>query len=41
LDVIEDQQHTFQMAAGRSPIADEAIARIAAWLRDRLGVDDA
>ena len=41
LDVVPDQQHTFQMAAGRSPVADEAIARIAAWLRDRLGVDDA
>jgi hypothetical protein len=27
------------MAAGRSPVADAAIARIAAWLRDRLEVD--
>jgi epsilon-lactone hydrolase len=36
LDVVPGQQHTFQMAAGRSPVADEAIARIAAWLRDRL-----
>jgi len=29
------------MAAGRSPIADAAIARIAAWLRERLGVEGA
>lgn len=36
LDVFDDQQHTFQMAAGRSPVADEAVARIGAWLRDRL-----
>jgi len=41
LDVVEGQQHTFQMAAGRSPIADAAIARIAAWLRERLGVEGA
>lgn len=38
LDVFPDQQHTFHMAAGRSPVADEAVARIAAWLRDRLGL---
>jgi epsilon-lactone hydrolase len=38
LDVFAGQQHTFQMAAGRSPAADDAIARIAAWLRDRLEV---
>ena len=39
LDVVDGQQHTFQMAAGRSPVADEGIARVAAWLRDRLGVE--
>lgn len=38
VDVFAGQQHTFQMAAGRSPVADEAIARIAAWLRNRLEV---
>ena len=38
LDVFAGQQHTFQMAAGRSPVADDAVARIAAWLRDRLEV---
>jgi monoterpene epsilon-lactone hydrolase len=41
LDVVDGQQHTFQMAAGRSPVADEAIARVAAWLRDRLGMERA
>lgn len=41
LDIVEGQQHTFQMAAGRSPVADEAIARVSAWLRDRLEVADA
>jgi monoterpene epsilon-lactone hydrolase len=41
LDIVEGQQHTFQMAAGRSPVADEAIARVAAWLRVRLEVADA
>jgi epsilon-lactone hydrolase len=38
LDVFAGQQHTFQMAAGRSPVADDAVARTAEWLRDRLGV---
>jgi acetyl esterase/lipase len=33
LDVFEGQQHTFQMAAGRAPEADDAIARIAEWVR--------
>ena len=38
LDIFAGQQHTFQMAAGRSPVADDAIARVAEWLRDRLDV---
>lgn len=38
VDVFAGQQHTFQMAAGRSPIADDAVARIAEWLRDHLEV---
>ncbi|HEX4009558.1 MAG TPA: alpha/beta hydrolase [Solirubrobacteraceae bacterium] len=38
LDVFDGQQHTFQMAAGRSPVADDAVARVAAWLRDRLDI---
>jgi hypothetical protein len=31
-------QHVFQMAAGTMPEADEAITRIAEWLRPRLGL---
>lgn len=38
LDVFPGQQHTFQMAAGRSPIADDAIRRLAEWVRPRLGL---
>ena len=38
LDVFPDQQHTFQMAAGRAPEADDAIARLAEWARQKLGV---
>jgi epsilon-lactone hydrolase len=36
LDLFPDQPHTFQMAAGRSPVADEAIMRVAAWIRNRV-----
>jgi monoterpene epsilon-lactone hydrolase len=32
LQVIPEQQHTFQMAAGRAPEADEAIRTFAAWI---------
>ena len=35
------QQHTFQMAAGRSAEADEAIAMFARWLRPKLGLSAA
>jgi epsilon-lactone hydrolase len=38
LDVFDGQLHTFQMAAGRDPVADEAIGRLAAWVRPRLGL---
>jgi monoterpene epsilon-lactone hydrolase len=38
LDVFPGQQHTFQMAAGRSPDADDAIRRLADWVRPRLGL---
>ncbi|MGA5309434.1 alpha/beta hydrolase fold domain-containing protein [Micromonospora taraxaci] len=37
LDVFNGQPHTFQMAAGRAPVADEAIRRLAAWVRPKLG----
>jgi monoterpene epsilon-lactone hydrolase len=38
LDVFHGQLHTFQMAAGREPVADEAIGRLAAWVRPKLGL---
>ena len=38
LDVFPDQQHTFQMSAGRAPEADEAIRLMAGWVRPRLGL---
>ena len=38
LDLFPGQQHTFQMAAGRSPEADEAIRRLAEWARPKLGL---
>jgi monoterpene epsilon-lactone hydrolase len=38
LDVFEGQLHTFQMAAGRTPVADDAIRRFAAWVRPKLGL---
>lgn len=39
LDVFADQQHTFQMMAGRAPEADEALARLSEWVRPHLGLD--
>ena len=38
LDVFAGQLHTFQMAAGRAPAADEAMGRAAAWVRPQLGL---
>jgi epsilon-lactone hydrolase len=38
LDVFPGQQHTFQMAAGRSRVADDAIRRYADWVRPHLGL---
>jgi len=38
VDVFPEQQHTFQMAAGRAPEADDAIRRQAEWVRPRLGL---
>jgi monoterpene epsilon-lactone hydrolase len=37
LDVFPGMLHTFQMAAGRAPEADDAIRRLADWIRPRLG----
>jgi hypothetical protein len=30
--------HTFQMAAGRAPEADEVISKLAGWARPKLGL---
>jgi len=38
LDIFPEMQHTFQMAAGRAPEADRAIAMMAEWVRPRLGL---
>jgi acetyl esterase/lipase len=38
LDIFPEMQHVFQNSAGNVPEADEAIARIGAWLRPRLGL---
>jgi acetyl esterase/lipase len=38
LDVFEGQLHSFQMAAGRTAVADDAIRRFAAWVRPKLGL---
>ena len=32
------QQHTFQMAAGHAPEADDAIREQAEWVRPKLGL---
>lgn len=38
LDEFPGQQHTFQMAAGLAPEADDAISRLAAWARPKVGL---
>jgi acetyl esterase/lipase len=38
IDLLPGQQHTFQLGAGRSPEADEAIRRLAEWARPKLGL---
>jgi acetyl esterase/lipase len=41
LEIFPEQQHTFQMAAGRAPEADKAIRKLAEWVRPQLGVTSA
>jgi epsilon-lactone hydrolase len=38
LDVFREMLHSFQMMAGRAPEADDAIARLAEWVRPKLGL---
>lgn len=41
VDVVSEMQHVFQMRAGRLAEADDAIARVAAWLLPLLDADRA
>jgi monoterpene epsilon-lactone hydrolase len=38
LEVFPEMQHVFQMAAGNMPEADDAVAKIGAWLRAKLAI---
>lgn len=38
LDVFPELQHVFQFAAGHAPEADDAIRRLAEWVRPKLGL---
>jgi epsilon-lactone hydrolase len=38
IDIFPGVQHTFQMTAGRSPEANDAIQRFANWVRPKLGL---
>ncbi|MEH6792441.1 alpha/beta hydrolase [Parasphingorhabdus sp.] len=38
LQVFPEMQHVFQLMAGKAPEADDAIAKIAQWLRPKLGL---
>ena len=37
-DVFPEMQHVFQFMAGNAPEADEAISRLADWVRPKLGL---
>jgi monoterpene epsilon-lactone hydrolase len=37
-EVFPGQQHTFQMAAGYAPESDDAIRKLATWVRPKLGL---
>ena len=38
LDIVPEMQHVFHFLAGTAPEADEAIQRLAAWVRPKLGL---
>jgi epsilon-lactone hydrolase len=40
LDVFPDMLHSFQMMAGRAPEADDAVSRLGAWARSKLGLQE-
>lgn len=37
-DVFPEMQHVFQFMAGKAPEADDAIAKLAAWVKPKLGL---
>ena len=37
-DVFPEMQHVFQFMAGRAPEADDAISKLAAWVKPKLGL---
>ena len=39
LEVFPEMPHVFQLAAGRTPEADDALLKLASWLRHRIGLD--
>jgi epsilon-lactone hydrolase len=38
VEAFPGQLHTFQMAAGHAPESDDAIGKLAAWVRPKLGL---
>jgi acetyl esterase/lipase len=38
LEVFPEMQHVFQFMAGRAPEADDAIAKLASWVKPKLGL---
>ncbi len=38
LDVVPEMQHVFHFLAGNAPEADQAIQRLAEWVRPKLGL---
>ena len=38
LDVFPEMQHVFQYSAGHAPEADDAIRKLAEWVRPKLGL---
>ena len=38
LDIFPGMQHSFQMAAGRAPEADDSISRFTKWVKPKLGL---
>ncbi len=38
IDIFPEMQHVFQFMAGRAPEADDAVQRMAAWVKPKLGL---